>query len=80
MIDPMFFNSDAILIESKIHHKELIEEARHCHLAARLKRGALICVVLADLGELLIRTGRKLQEKYRQEELYSRIPRRLTTG
>ncbi len=80
MTDPMFFNDDSMLIEGKIHYKELIEEARHCRLAARLKRGALICVALADLGELLIRTGRKLQERYRQEELYSRMPRRLRTG
>jgi hypothetical protein len=80
MIDPRFFNSDAMLIEGKIHHRELIEEARNCRLAARLKRGPVICVALANLGEFLIRTGTKLQERYRQEELYSRMPPRLRTG
>ena len=80
MIDPMFFNGDPILIEGKIHHRELMEEARHCRRATRLRKGALMCVALANLGELLIRTGAKLQERYRQEELYSRMPRRLRTG
>ena len=80
MIDTRFFNSDPMLIEGKIHHKELIEEARHCRLSIQLKKGSLMCILLADLGELLIRTGRKLQERYRQQELCSRAPHRLRTG